>query len=920
MAQEIAIVTYGNGDILREIFNAVAAGMGDSTFKTLIHLSILLGGTWAIAKLIIKRDLMVGVGWIALYFMAFYVLFLPKATVNIIDRVQQGKVYAVDNVPLGLAWLANITSAIGDGLTQLTEQNFSLPDDLRYGETGMVMASNLVTAASTFQVTDPDFDRNLQSFIHQCVFYDLLLHKYSSQELFTTPNIWQFVTAHASPARAFLYNQTVVTCQNGAASLNQDWQTAISQAEDRYAARLFPDDTQARTQLLKYLPLSYSFLTNLSEEASDLMQQNMMANSIQSGLLSWSAKTNAPAALEGYAFNKAQQQNRIANRTMGDMAAYWLPLLKNVFEGILYGSFLFIFLLLFFPFGLAILRQYAYSLLWLQLWAPLYAIINLYVNFYAQHRSLGAITLGGGVQGFVLATQSGLAQVNSDMAGLAGYISLSVPLIATSLVTGMHQALSHLGQYVGGAVQSGASSAATEAASGSFSLANTNFSTHTAYNTSANHFDDTARTSSGTVTNQMPGGSTITMTQDGSVVMNNQPATSSLNTQIHLSEAIRSSATEQADKSYSAALSHQQSYSEYMSAAERGVYELSRHQNLSESSGASFVTSRSVGDVQALNDLQQQGIQTGEGRSASESASANRTIDAGLKGQASLGMKGAVGLVDGSVSAGGNVGVQWSWDHRDSDQQSFSQSESAMHNRGHSQSMDTALRAAAEGSYRANTEEGKRILDSISTSLDHAHQEQQQASAQFQQAETYRKMANISEEQAETINSNATQEFMNSLQKDGQDLRSIEKSMVDHPEKGQKLAEEFTREKVHEYFEEFHRSEGSSQEKIEEINRINEQNLQQEEKNNQPKQFYHEQHEKIQSQAHQQGIARENIVDKRPAEGVGKMIVEETLKIDGDQKKLKSDQDQTIREVQKNQAQLQRLHSKKVSHDARDDK
>ena len=356
MAQEIAVITYGNGDILREIFNAIAAAMGDSTFKTLIHLSILLAGTWAIAKLIFKRDLMVGVGWIALYFMAFYVLFLPKATVNIIDRVQQGKVYAVDNVPLGLAWLANITTAIGDGLTQLMEQNFSLPDDLRYGQTGMVMASNLVTAASTFQVTDPDFEHNLQSFIHQCVFYDLLLHKYSSQELFTAPNIWQFVTAHASPARAFLYNQTVVTCRDGVASLNQDWQTAITQAEDRYAARLFPEETEAKTQLLKYLPLSYSFLTDLSENASDLMQQNMMANAIQSGLLNWSAQTNAPAALEGYAFNKAQQQNRISNRTIGDMAAYWLPLLKNIFEGILYGSFVFIFLLILFPFGLAVLQ------------------------------------------------------------------------------------------------------------------------------------------------------------------------------------------------------------------------------------------------------------------------------------------------------------------------------------------------------------------------------------------------------------------------------------------------------------------------------------------------------------------------------------------------------------------------------------
>ena len=35
MAQEIAIVTYGNGDILREIFNVVAAWM--LIFKTLIH-------------------------------------------------------------------------------------------------------------------------------------------------------------------------------------------------------------------------------------------------------------------------------------------------------------------------------------------------------------------------------------------------------------------------------------------------------------------------------------------------------------------------------------------------------------------------------------------------------------------------------------------------------------------------------------------------------------------------------------------------------------------------------------------------------------------------------------------------------------------------------------------------------------------
>ena len=237
------------------------------------------------------------------------------------------------------------------------------------------------------------------------------------------------------------------------------------------------------------------------------------------------------------------------------------------------------------------------------------------------------------------------------------------------------------------------------------------------------------------------------------MVMNNQPATSSLNTQIHLSEAIRSRASEQADKSYSAALSHQQSYSEAMSAAERGVYEASRHQGLSEASGSSFVTSQSASDMQALNDLQQDSHRDSQDHSASESASHNRQFEGGVGIQAGLGAKGGVA----SLSASGDLGAKWSWSHNESEQRSFSQGESATHTTGDAHNVESVFRGVAEGHYRANTEEGQRILNSISSSLDRAHQEQQQASAQFQQADTYRKMTNISEEQAETINSNATQ-------------------------------------------------------------------------------------------------------------------------------------------------------------------
>ncbi|HVV69615.1 MAG TPA: conjugal transfer protein TraG N-terminal domain-containing protein [Gammaproteobacteria bacterium] len=860
MALEFSVVTYGNGDILREVFNAIAATMNsDSVYSTLIHLAIGLAGVWTMLDLIHKRNLTVLVRWFALYYLAFYVVFFPKATVNIIDRVAQGKVYTVDNVPLGLAALASYTSVIGDSLTQLTEQNFSLPDDLRYGQTGMVMASSLVTAASTFQITDPVFENNLQDFINQCVFYDLLLNKYSAQDLLTTSNIWQFVTQNASPARAFMYNNTVVTCKDGVASLAHDWQTAIEQAEERYGARLFPNQANAKTQLLQYLPISYNFLTNLSEDASSLMQQNMMANALQNGILGWGARSKAPAALESYAFNKSQQQNRIGNRTIGDMAAYWLPLLKNIFEGILYGSFVFVFVMLLFPFGLVVLRNYAYSLLWVQLWAPLYAIINLFVNFYAQYHSLGATILSGGSNALTLSTLSGLAQVNADMSGLAGYLSLSVPLLVTGIVAGMHRVLAHAAQYVGGSLQSSSTSSAGEAASGNFSLANTHFSTHQAHNTSANHFDTTARTFSGMITSQMPGGSTLSMAADGSAIMNNQSAISNLGTTIKLASSIRATAMQQADSSYSAALSHQQAYSDAMSEAERGVLELSLQQGISQSHGQSFVTSNSASATQALSQVVQQSNRVTDGKSNSDTASRGHTTTIGAQASVGAGLPG-VSPVQASISASGGISESWAGTH--AEQKSHSTSQELSHNASYSQNVDNVMRAVSEGSYRASTEQGERLLHNISLSLERAHQEQVSANSQFQQAQTYREVASVAEENMTTIDSNATQEFMGQLQHSGQSMRAIEQTMVNHPQQAQAMADQFVQTKTQEYLAHFHQQEASTPAKVAQEFKENNQSLSVEKQHNNPIAAYQSNQEKITEKADKSGLASNISTDK----------------------------------------------------------
>ena len=198
------IYVSGNGDLFSEYFNAIVAALGKgggaSHSSSLLHVSILLAGVTVIFSFIIRRDLMEMVKWLGLFYFAVNVLFLPEASILIIDRVNSDAHYAVDHVPLGLALVASYTTSIGDSLTQNLESNFSMPDDLRYHKSGMVFASRLVETVSQFEITDPTFDANLKSFSHQCVFYDLLLNKYSIQRLTTASNVWALISAEASPA------------------------------------------------------------------------------------------------------------------------------------------------------------------------------------------------------------------------------------------------------------------------------------------------------------------------------------------------------------------------------------------------------------------------------------------------------------------------------------------------------------------------------------------------------------------------------------------------------------------------------------------------------------------------------------------------------------------------------------------------
>lgn len=755
------IIVYGDGALFREYFNAIVAFFGTSNFSSLLNIAFLLATTTVCYSYITKRNLMVLIKWLGLFYVAVYVMFMPRTSVVIIDRVNNNMHYIVDHVPLGLAVLASYTSSIDDALTQAIESNFMMPDFMPYHETGMVFASRLVTMSNQFEINDANFDANLQDFVHQCIFYDILLNKYSINDLTSSSNVWNFVSSYASPARAFLYNGTITTCKDGARKLTDDWQKVIDSSLEQYSQRIYPalSKEKAKSQILIDLPISYRYLTTISAQAQEIMQQNLMSNAIQRGVVGMGAKLDASAALESYAFARAQEQKRMTNKTVGEMAANWLPLIKIACEAIIYGSFIFIVLLAVFPFGGMVIRNYALSLVWIHTWAPMYAIINLMVSYHAQSNSVAATN---GVMS--LKAMSGLLQINSDIAGLAGYLSMLVPFFASGLVFGMHKVLAQGAQYDGGVTQSAVASSVGEAITGNMSFGNTSLGNHNAFNTTANHVDTSGRVSSGMTTTQLAGGSSLSVAADGSHIMDMRNSLSNLGTSINFSDALRNSYSQQAERAESAATSEGSTYSQSTNAALRDMYDLSQHLNQSKASGDSWSVSTNAGAAQAIGENDRLTRDFAERHHLSYHDAANvlasAYTDAKVSGGVSVGTPKILPL-SAQAGASASAGYSRSAGHTSGTDKgsAYSDAQSFIQDTNYSKNVDLVSRAAKDHSLRFNNEEGNRLVNSMGASFDKAESARHDMQSHYQEAQTARQNASFVTEHAGAIQVNASQQY-----------------------------------------------------------------------------------------------------------------------------------------------------------------
>ena len=559
------LFSLGGGAYLVDLLNAVAAITGGGAFITLAHLAGVTGLGWALFRTAFGGSWKDNAKWLLLFVAVWGAMVVPKATVRVVDRLDPALAPSVvDNVPIGLALFASVTSQVGDGLTRLTEQAFSLPNDLTYRRHGLIFGARLAAAVTRMEVTDAVFARNLRGYARQCVFHALLLGHMSADDLRESTDIWRLVTATgspsagASPARMVEYatrgaptgtgattvDRQIVTCAEAASRLNGLWGAEIARASGIFGRRLFPGaatEALARAELMAALPVAHGYLVGASRTAAEILRQQMVLNAVHDAGEQWAAEAGNAAALRSYTEARAETQTVSAYRAIGRQAETWVPMLRIVFECLYVGAFPMAVLLMLTPAGMGIFRAYFAGLVWLQSWGPLYAILHrISMGEAAERMSAGALMPGGDI-GVSLIAQAGIQAVASDVAVMSGYLSMSVPFLAAALAYGVGRATG-LATSVLAVGQEAASSAAQEGTTGNVSLANTQADTHRFGTVEGNQVRTSLHVDTDRYTGFSPEGAGFTVTGDGTAVVDAGSATSRIPAAgIRLSESLAAS-------------------------------------------------------------------------------------------------------------------------------------------------------------------------------------------------------------------------------------------------------------------------------------------------------------------------------------------------------------------------------------------
>ncbi|WKA69888.1 conjugal transfer mating-pair stabilization protein TraG (plasmid) [Klebsiella pneumoniae subsp. pneumoniae] len=807
----LEVYAIAGGDWLRGNLNAIAAFMGTGTWSTIekmcIAISVLIvAGNW-----VKKHNVMDLIGWVfSLTLVSMLVVI--RTPVQIIDYSNVAQVYEVDNVPIGLAIPASLTTRVGNALIQSYEMVFALPDSVTYSKTGMLFGSNLVAKSTDFLSQNPEITTLFSDYVQNCVMGDIFLnHKYSFEELLNSPDPYTLIFANPSPLRGvFDKNNQFQTCEEASRDLKSalalDTQTG-GKTWNYYVRQLFGGKPNPDLLFSQMIGDSYNYFYSSGQSAGQIIRQNVTMNALRSGIQSYAARSGDTASLVNIANTSSLEKQRLAQATMGHQALRTLPLMQTVIMGIMIGMFpIMVMAAMFNMMTLQVLKGYVFALIWLQTWPLLFAILNSAMAYYAKQNGVPV----------VLSELSQVQLKNSDIATTAGYIAVMIPPLSWGIVKSMGAAFSSAYSHFSSSGLGATSQAASGVVDGNYSFANMQMENVSGYSWGTN-----STTSFGQMSRQLANGGMSTQTRDGSMVWDSGGAMSKLPVDINVGRQIASAQQQMAREADVQAESALHGYNSSVTSAWNSLQQFGTNKGNSTSTTTGADTTESSQDSMARSKMWNAVVANAKANNISNEESFQQLMDKSTKGAVSGEIYGGGKWSSGDQLAGklgklatgfsadggfkGSVALSGTSGSTDSTNESGRESHDSRHDTSSQAAKDfkeasdyfTSRKTTTSGNITDNNASSR--VDQFSASLSSAKNSYDQYTTSRTRSHEYSEMASRTESMTGQMNENLTQQFANFVQhRAPQDAEAIltNTSSPEIAAQREALAREFVKEQV----------------------------------------------------------------------------------------------------------------------------
>jgi conjugal transfer mating pair stabilization protein TraG len=779
--QEIYVIA--GGDWLTQTLNAIVTFMSTENWVVIRRIATAFSVLVVAISWIRRHNIMDMLGWAGVIVL-MSLLVSVRTPVQIIDISDPGRVYQVDNVPVGLALPASLTTKIGYALVQGYEMVFSQPDSVTYSKTGMLFGANLVSRSTDFLSKNPEITTLFTDYVQNCVMGDIFLNgKYTLDELMNSADPYTIIFSKPSPLRQVQNYKKFTTsgeggteikaflsCEEAAVILKQklglDTQTG-GKSWSYYARWLFGGRPNPDLLLSQMLGESYNYFYNSGQSASQIIRQNVTMNALRDGIMGYAARNGDTSSLLNIATTSSMEKQRLAHATVGQVALRSLPMSQTLIVGLIIGIFpLMVLGGMFNAVTLNVLKGYVLAIMWVQSWPLLYAILNSCMTFYAKANGSPVVL-------------SELSQVQlkySDLATTAGYLSMLIPPLAWGMLKGLGSSFSSLYSHLASSAISPAATAAAGSIDGNYSYSNMQTENVSGYNWNTN-----SSTMFGQMSHQLANGATSTQMRDGGTVTDSTQAASKTPVNINFARQIATAQQEMAREAQTQSQSAMQSFSNSMSSTWQTLSQFGTNRGSSDSMTQGADSTKSAQDSMMASKMRSAVESYAKGHNISmeqatqELAQRSVRASAGLYGDASghggFGIK-AFGTGGGvSFRAGGKAGIDF--DDLDSHQASSGSraSQDARHDIDAKASQDfkeasdyfTSRKINESGSHTDNNAASR--ADQLSASLSSAKQSLEQYSTSQARSKEYAEMASRTETMSGQVNEDLNQQFAQYVRK-----------------------------------------------------------------------------------------------------------------------------------------------------------